>query len=63
MPYGSPYMYFNSQYPSAGMNPMMSMNPQQTQGWNQALSGMGMNMPGQMNVPGYDNPNYNNLKK
>lgn len=62
--YNSPYMYFNSQYPSSGMNPMMGVNSNPNAAWNNpSMNPMGLNLPGQMNVPTYENPNYNNMKK
>lgn len=40
------------------------MTPSNNVGWNtQTTSAMGMGMPGQMNIPSYENPNYNNLKR
>jgi len=58
MAYNSPYFYMNSQYPTSGMTPSNNV------GWNtQTMSAMGIGMPGQMNIPSYENPNYNNLKR
>jgi hypothetical protein len=57
-------MYFNSQYPSSGMNQMMGLNSTPNVGWNNpSMNPMGLNMTGQMNVSSYENPNYNYMMK
>lgn len=61
--YGSPYMYFNSQFPSTGMNQMIGLNSTPNAAWNNpSVNPMGHNMASQMNAPSYENPNYGNLK-
>lgn len=57
-------MYLNSQYPSSGLNQTMGVNSNPNAAWNNPyMNPMGLNMPGQMNVPSYENPNYNNMKR